>query len=244
MDIPTLKALPLFKNCPDRFFQDLCATAHIQNHEKGKILIIHEDPATRFFVIQHGWVKLFRETPNGAESVIDILPSGHVFGETALFENGVYPYSAEIVETAEIISLSLSVLKLELEHNSILTTNMLKYMARQQRKQDQEIEHRTLQNASQRIGCFLLQLTGSEYKTAKKIRLPYDKTLVASRLGMKPETFSRALGKLKKSTGIRIKGKTIEIDDVQQLTSYACQMCSSQFPCRSFSRSTSLDTHR
>ncbi|HEY9163336.1 MAG TPA: helix-turn-helix domain-containing protein, partial [Magnetovibrio sp.] len=46
--------------------------------------------------------------------------------------------------------------------------------------------------------------------------LPMDKSLIAARLGMQPETFSRALAKLK-SAGVENSGSDIVIQDVDQL---------------------------
>jgi len=183
-------------------------------------------------VIKSGWVKLFRETLDGAQAVVDILTTNHIFGETAIFEDGNYPYSAEIVETAEIISLPISELKAEIENNNKLALAMLSSMARYRRQQDTEIEHLSIQNAPQRIGCFLLRLANQNETGEVKIHLPYDKTLVASRLGMQPETFSRALAKLRDKTGIHVKGATIEMDSLEQLTRYSCAACSSEFPCK------------
>jgi len=203
-----------------------------QIHEKGKVLFIHGDQAERFYFVKSGWIKLFRETLDGTQAVVDILPAKNLFGETAIFEDGVYPYSAEAVESAEIISLSLSDLKTEIENNNKLALSMLNSMARYRRQQDKEIEHRSMQNASQRIGCFLLRLTNQRQAGSIKIHLPYDKTLVASRLGMQPETFSRALSKLRDKTGIRVKGATIEMDSIDQLVNYSCAACSSEFPCK------------
>ena len=108
---------------------------------------------------------------------------------------------------------------------------MLKAVAGYRRQLDKEIEHRSIQNASQRIGCFLLRLADQSKKNNVIIHLPYDKALVASRLGMQPETFSRALAKLREKTGICIKGATIEMDNLDQLVSYSCSACTSKFPC-------------
>jgi CRP-like cAMP-binding protein len=206
--------------------------ATTQLFKKGKILFIHGDNAARFYFVKSGWVKLFRETLDGAQSVADILSSGHIFGETALFEEDVYPYSAEVVEDAEIVSLPLSVLKEEIETNNKMALSMLNSMAKYRRQQDEEIEHRSIQNASQRIGCFLLRLANQGQVGPVTIHLPYDKTLVASRLGMQPETFSRALSKLKDKTGLYVKGATIELDSLDQLAEYSCSACSSEFPCK------------
>ncbi len=221
----------MFKMASPEFMDKLVQSAHLHNAGKGKVLFIHQDTADKFYIVVSGWVKLFRETLDGAQAVVDILPAGHIFGETSIFENDSYPYSAEAVEPSVIMSLPLSLLKQEIEDNPKLALAMLSAMARYRKQQDREIEHRTLQNASQRIGCFLLRLADQEATGPITIHLPYDKTLVASRLGMQPETFSRALGKLKDATGIKVKGATVELKSLDQLIDYSCSACSSEFPC-------------
>ena len=228
-----LPSIPIFKKLDQGTLEKISLGASIKKYQKGKILFIHGDDAERFFLIKSGWVKLFRETLDGAQAVVDILSQGHIFGETSLFENDTYPYSAEVIEPAEIISLQLVHLRSEIESNNILALSMLRAMARYRRQQDREIEHRSIQNASQRIGCFLLRLINQDTdKSPVIIHLPYDKTLLASRLGMQPETFSRALSKLKQKTEIRVKGATIEMDNIEQLVNYSCAACSSEFPCQ------------
>ncbi len=232
MSNPILKNVPYLRVCDDTFFDTLNAGAQQKSYKKGQILFLHEDEATRFYFIVSGWVKLFRETQDGVQSVVNILNAGNIFGETSIFENDLYPYSAEVVEPAEIISYSLNDLKKEIEKNNKLALSMLSAMAKYRREQDAEIEHRSIQNASQRIGCFLLRLVEQDAEGPIKIELPYDKILVASRLGMQPETFSRALAKLRDKTGIRVQGSTIEVDNLDQLNSFSCEACSSEFPCK------------
>lgn len=224
--------LGIFTGCSDDFIEAISLQSNTQLLEKNQVLFLHEDKADRFFIVISGWVKLFRETLDGSQAVVDILTANHVFGETAIFQDDEYPYSAEATEPTEVISLPISMLKKEIEENQKLALAMLSSMARYRKQQDQELEHRTLQNAPQRIGCFLLRLTNQQEAGEVTINLPYDKTLVASRLGMQPETFSRALGKLKKETGIEIKGSSIKVNKLSQLSEYSCSSCSSEFPCK------------
>jgi CRP-like cAMP-binding protein len=221
-----------FKNSGKDFLGKVIEASRLDVFSKGQVLFIHEDKAESFFIVKKGWVKLFRETLDGSQAVVDILSTHHVFGETSLFHDNLYPYSAEAVERTEIIRMPLSLLKAEIKENPSLALSMLSTMARYRRQQDQELEHRTLQNASQRIGCFLLRLTDQSNTGPAIIHLPYDKTLVASRLGMQPETFSRALTKLKNATGIKINGASVELENLSQLSEYACSACSSEFPCK------------
>lgn len=230
--IATLKSLKLFGVCDDSYISDLARQSRTISCNKGYVLFLHEEQAEKFYIVTKGWIKLFRETLDGSQAVVDILPEGHMFGETSIFQEGVYPYSAEAVEPTEIIVLPISMLKTEIELNQKLALNMLSAMARYRRQQDQEIEHRALQNAPQRIGCFLLRLADQASDGQVVINLPYDKTLVASRLGMQPETFSRALAKLKDATGIEVSGATIKCENLDQLSSYSCSACSSEFPCQ------------
>ena len=228
----TLRKILLFNGCDDAFFNAIEESIKPKTYDKGQMLFVHGDDASRFHLIQSGWVKLYRETLDGTQAVVDILPAGNIFGETAIFEDDKYPYCAEVVEPATIMSFPLSALKSEIENNNKLALSMLSSMARYRRQQDREIEHLSLQNASQRIGCFLLRLTDQNAKGAVTIHLPYDKTLVASRLGMQPETFSRALAKLREKTGIKVKGATVQMDSLSQLVNYSCAACSSEFPCK------------
>ena len=233
-----LKKIELFRGSSDSSIRTLAQYSTVMTAEKGSMLFVHEDVADRFYLIQRGWVKLYRETLDGAQAVVDILTAGHLFGETSIFQDDIYPYSAEIAETSSLISIPLRFLKKEIESNPKTAAAMLSSMARYRKQQDQELEHRTLQNAPQRIGCFLLRLADqNDTGRPVSIHLPYDKTLVASRLGMQPETFSRALNKLKQTTDIQIKGGTIEINSLEKLVQYSCAACSSEFPCKDIQNS-------
>lgn len=226
----------VFDGCADGFIARLVEQSRVIKAPKGQVFFIHQESADNFYLVQKGWVKLFRETLDGAQAVVDIVPSGHLFGETSIFEDDVYPYSAEAAEPSEVIVLPLAVLKQEIEENPKLALSMLSAMARYRKQQDQELEHRTLQNASQRIGCFLLRLADQDQDGPLTIHLPYDKTLVASRLGMQPETFSRALSKLKTATGIKVNGASVQMSSLDDLMKYSCAACSSEFPCKDIQR--------
>ena len=204
----------------------------IKSFSKGRILFLHEEKAESFYVIVRGWVKLFRETLDGNEAVVDVLNEGQIFGETSIFEDGIHSCGAEIVEEAIVIEIPLSVFNQQIEQQPSLSMKMFSLMSRFRRQQDIEIEHRDHQNAPQRIGCFLLRLCKADDTGGISLHLPYDKTLIASRLGIKPETFSRALARLKEETGIKVHGSTIEITSIEQLSEYSCNACSSSYPCQ------------
>lgn len=222
---------PLFKNASSEWMERIMQQAVVRHERKGRVLFIQGDEAESFYLIVRGWVKLFRETLEGCEAVIDVRTKGHLFGDSCVFEDGFHGYSAQVVEDTTMIALPVYLLRQAIESDQQIALNMLAGMSQHRRQQRQEIEHLNVQNAPQRIGCFLLRLCPADASSEVKLNLPYDKTLIAARLGMKAETFSRALNKLKNETDIAINGPTVMIHDMKKLVTYTCNHCSSNFPC-------------
>ena len=75
--------------------------------------------------------------------------------------------------------------------------------------------------ASQRVAMFLLAFAseGSENGSGS-VKLPYNKLLIAGRLGMKPETFSRALSELRQ-IGVNVSRSEVLIEDVRTVEEFA-----------------------
>lgn len=226
-----LRQHPYFSELSPQTFEQFTQAVHVKQAAKGTVLYLQEDEAKHFYLIHQGWVKLFRETLDGDEAVIDVLNDGHVFGDTAIFDENEYSTGAQVVENTTLITLPLALLKTEITNNPAFAMKIFSLMSRYRREQNREIEHRDLQSAPQRIGCFLLRLCKQNQQGKVTLHLPYDKSLIASRLGMKPETFSRALSRLKQEVNMKIQGATVEFPSVEDLVEYTCSACSSSFPC-------------
>ena len=129
------------------------------------------------------------------------------------------------------MSFPLDILAREVKENNDFAVAFLKHMAGKGLARDKDIELRAVQNAPQRIGCFLLRLCRGAEKNSATLHLPWEKALLAARLGMTPETLSRAFARLQKDIGLRIRGATIEVPDIRALARYTCTACSNIFPC-------------
>lgn len=206
--------------------------AQVRTEKKGTLLFYPDAKNDKFYIVRSGWVKLFRETMGGDEAIIDILNAGHCFGEIGLSGVEPMPYGAQVIEDACIISLPRFLLADEIMRNSVFGLAVLQSMTRQRMRRDLEIEHRTVQTAPQRIGCFLLKFCAGRGEGEMTLHLPYEKAVIASRLGMTPETFSRALGQLKAAQGLTVRGGTVTIPSVRALADFSCIACSSSFPCK------------
>ncbi|WP_262690374.1 Crp/Fnr family transcriptional regulator [Kordiimonas aestuarii] len=221
----------LFSKASETLLESFSQAAQVKTLKKGETLFLQDDDADAFYIVLSGWVKLFRETLDGHEAVIDMVTSGHIFAETAILEDGAHSFGASAIDDVRVLRLPNAILKKAITDDNGMALSMLTSLSRHRKRQTREIESLTLQNASQRIGCFLLRLCHQDDIGPIELKLPYDKSLIAARLGMKSETFSRALNKLRDETGITVKGATVIIPTLETMSHFACSACSNEFPC-------------
>jgi CRP/FNR family transcriptional regulator, dissimilatory nitrate respiration regulator len=217
-----LRSVPLFSNLSDEEIACFDRVAQIRSYKKGKIIFLQsETPKFFYIIVGGGWIKLFRTMPEGDEVIVDMLTAGHMFGESAIFEQDCQMSSAQVVEAVSLLSIPASMLKEQIRTCSKLALNMLSSMSRHHRHHVSAMAFNTMLSAPQRIGCFLLQLCPpGDNRINITFNLPYDKTLIADTLGMKGATFSRALNILRLKTKIRIDGSCIIVESVPLLARY------------------------
>lgn len=222
-----LADLPFFKGLENNDLSTFLNAANVRDFTKKQALFLQGAAADRFFVILNGWVKLYRNTIEGEEAVVALFTRGDVFGEAAIFGGAEYPFSAEAVEETRLIELPASLLKERAKANPAIMERVMRSMSREMHKLELENEHMSLMSTPQRVGCLLLQLSSGMIGKGGTFTFPYDKALAAQRLGMKPETFSRALIQLK-PLGVTVSGPEIRIESFHCLAEYVCGHCSAE----------------
>ncbi len=220
-DMEVLRRNPLFGGLPDETLNSLIEKSHLVEHGRGKILFLRGEPAKNFFLLLDGWVKMFRDTPDGEQTVISIRKSGDTIAEAAIFFGNNYPASAEVVDRARLLEIPASALLGRIRSDGELAVQLLGALSMRVHNLVHHIEQLQARSTSQRLGDFILGLCEIETGPAD-VRLPYDKSLIAARLGMKPESLSRALAKLK-DIGVTSKGHMVILEAVERLREY-CQV--------------------
>jgi CRP-like cAMP-binding protein len=215
------KTLTIFSGLAPEVISRFSDVAQTITRKKGEILYMEGETAEFFYIILSGWVKLFHITEDGEEVILAVLTKNSVIGESSIFEDGRYTSSTQAVEHAQILSIPLIMLKEQLSIDNQLARNMLTSMVHHQRYHELQLEQYMRYSAPQRIGCFLLGLCPKmEQKDGMVIQLPYDKTLIASTLGMKGATFSRALNILRDEVGIHVAGTEVKISSIKRLLEF------------------------
>lgn len=200
---------------------------HVKKFERDDRIFSHGDNASRLWLVLSGWVKLSRQTPDGKETIAGLCAPGDVFGEAALFANANYPYTAEALgKQVELASIAASLVREQAEKDKKLSTHIMSMLSERNAQTQLKLEHMSTMSTAQRLGCFLLRLCHMQDSDAKAtLLIPVEKNVLASYLGMKPETLSRSQQQLR-SLGVQVHGERVEIERVERLREFVCGSCS------------------
>jgi CRP-like cAMP-binding protein len=216
-----LASTPLLA-CLDAKGLDRLGSAAREIHaRKGEFLFYKGDPCHGIHLLLDGNIKLALPSPKGDEKVTDILGPGQSFGEDCMFSQQPYSVLAQALSKVEVIFISTAAVLAELEHSKDLTRHMLDNLASRTHQAFDDIES-TTKTATRRTIDYLLGLLPENQPPdmAANIRLPAHKGLIASRLSISQEHFSRLLRDLQQLALISMQGNLIAIPNVHRLSLY------------------------
>lgn len=208
----------LLATMPQPATEALLKAATCTSYARGETLFLQGEPATAVHIVINGWVKLYRISPNGGEAVVGVFTKGGSFAEAVALRDLPYPVTAEAVSECEVMHIPASTVKAVIRSDPETAINVLAATFLHLRSLVGQIEQMKAQTGPQRVAEFLLELSPCN-KGSCVVSLPYEKALIAGRLGMKPESLSRAFSKLRQ-VGVVIDGNHASIEDVGRLRDY------------------------
>jgi CRP-like cAMP-binding protein len=176
------------------------------------------DPAKRFFLLVSGQIKLYRLTGEGQENLVEIIQPGQTFAEALLFSQArLYPVSATALKDSVLVSIEGSHYRNALEDQPKVCLAILASMSVHLHLRLRDIDTLTMASASRRVINFLFQ---ERNPVSGLIVLQVSKRLVASKLGIQPETFSRILHRLVDGGLIAMERRNISILAEEDLAAF------------------------
>lgn len=178
---------------------------------KDQVLFDEGEPATDFFQVEEGQVKMYIINPDGQEFTQGIFNPGESFGEPALLGNFAYPSSAMVTTPGKVwrlprpeflqllkenfeLHLKLDmVLCKRLQYKSMILTEVSSY----------DPEHRL----TTVLKYFKTKLPKME--SAEKVMVPFTRQQLADMTGLRVETVIRAVKKMEKDGKLKLQGHKI-----------------------------------
>ncbi|MUG99400.1 cyclic nucleotide-binding domain-containing protein [Scytonema sp. UIC 10036] len=185
MDLLTLNSLP----------EELHNTIVRHDLSKGETLFRQGDPASSFFVVETGRIKLVRYIGDDKVVTFQAVEPGNSLGEIALFSH-TYPCSAVAEVASQAIAYPKEPLLSAIRANPDFAEDFIAMLVQKIQDLKLRIELRDIRAAHERLLRYLDYLAQSN---AQNI-ISFDRPLkeIATDLGLTPETLSRALARLER----------------------------------------------
>jgi CRP-like cAMP-binding protein len=214
-DLEIVSQIAVFQGLKPAVIDRIVAPAVVVALDERAPLFLQGDPATAFFIVLDGWIKLYRVTLSGEAAVIHVFTRGDSFAEAVAFTGASYPATAEAVSGARVVRIPADHVVRCIRETPEIAPAMIASTSQHLHHLVRQVEQLKAQSGVQRVAEFLGSLCQLDHGPAM-IALPYDKALIAARLGLKPESLSRAFARLR-TIGVEVSASHVAIRDVARL---------------------------
>jgi CRP/FNR family transcriptional regulator len=187
--------------------------------KRGEILFYEGAPATGFFLLLEGRVRIYKSSTEGKEYTLHIIQPGQMFAEAALFSGRGFPAHCAALEDARVAHLPKDRFLALLEQSPRISLKMITGLSAFVREFNQKVEELSLKEVSARLAAYIIR--EKNRRAVSKFDLEISKGELASKLGTISETLSRNFKKLKDLGCIEVSGRTIIILDETRLDAIA-----------------------
>lgn len=218
-DFAVARGAPMFGALSPAAFEMVLSCAEVRAHARHMVVFEQDDEATEFYLALDGWTKLSRMTAGGDEAIVGMFRRGDCFGEAPCLAGGRYPVTAQAVTDIRLLALPARRIVELVRAQPEIGLAMLASTSLHLRMLVDQIEELKARTGAQRLAEFLFSLAPVT-RGPCTIALPYEKLLIAGRIGIKPESLSRAFQRLR-PIGVRISHNTVAIRDAAAVAEFA-----------------------
>lgn len=214
-----LSGFYMFSELQPAQIQKLACGTRLIEISRGTFLFNRGDKAHGFYLLLEGQVKLGIISPQGDEKIIGLIQPGQSFGEAVLFLERSFPIYAQATLDSKVLLITREAIFDILDNDVTVVRRMLAGISARNRQLVNDIESLSLQNSTQRLIGYLLQIS-TDSTNPGRVHLPANKVTIASMLNITPETLSRIMLRLHNAGHIEVNGKEIIITNVDGLRNF------------------------
>ncbi len=214
--MPFLKKIVLFAPLPDASLRTIAEVAGLQRFSNHAYLFREGEEPDFVYSFIEGGVVLVGSGGDAQEAVIEFFGPGESVLLPAALLGLPYLVSARATSDGQALLIPAYKLRQLIDQDVALAAQCARVLSGHWRVLISQLKEMKTQGATERLARFLI--LKAEHETgAATLVLPGMKKEVATRLGIKPETLSRSLKKLK-AYGVETDGDSVRIASIERLS--------------------------
>lgn len=213
-----MRSLQLFQGVGHAHVDQMLRVSFLQRFPAHVELVKEGWPADFLHVVVDGQVEVFAAYRD-RETTVSVLGPGHSFIVAAVILDRVYLKSARALSPARILMIPADAVRQYFATDAAFARALAIELAIAYRGVVKELKNQKLRSSLERLANWLI---ASDIESGSKHRfvLPFDKKVLAARLGMAPEVLSRSFSALAPYR-VKVSGPSIELGDLEALRKLA-----------------------
>ena len=184
-------------------------------------LLVQQGAMPEFlYILLDGQVALSSTAADGTTALVEVLHPVDHFVLASVLTRLPYLMTARAVTSSRLLAVEAAGLLKLVEQEAPLANVLLYSVSREFRTMVRQVRDLKLRTAAQRLGCYLLARVKDADAVKADFRLPFDKGLLAARLGCRQENLSRAFAALR-AYGVETHGARVILHDIPKLRALA-----------------------
>lgn len=196
IDRSVMRQLPLFAAMDDAALDEVLALATPARYGTGDAVFEQGAPATQFFVLLHGRLRVTQVTPEGQQVAVRFVNPGDLFGIAKALNRTDYPGTATAVTESLALGWPMGRWQDLLERHPGLAVNAMQTMGQRLLEAQLRIREMSTEEVERRVAHAVLRLThqaGRKEAGGIRIDFPISKQDIAELTGTTLHTVSRIL---------------------------------------------------
>ena len=205
-----------FEGLDEGLLKQVAAHMQLREYERGEALFWEGDPCSGLHIIEQGFVKLYRLSPQGRQYIVRVLQEGDTCNEVPTFDGGTNPVNVEALETTRVWVIQAEVLRDLLRAHPEFAQKVIDNLAKNLRGLVRMVSEMAFYQVTHRLARLISQQPSDELSGA-----PWTQEQLAARLGTVREVVARSLKELERSGAIQMEKRRIEVSDPDVLAQWA-----------------------
>jgi CRP/FNR family transcriptional activator FtrB len=218
--VEALRGTALLRDLSLDVMTRLAAISKIVDAPADTVICRQSDAADELIIVLDGQLAGFSTAANGTTAVVEVIRGGQTLGLATVLARLPRLLGVRTVTPSRYLSIAADGLLTLVEHEPSLVTALLRAEANEFHALVRQVCDLKLRTTAQRLGCYLLALSPEQKANTTAMRLPFDKRLLAARLGCRQENLSRAFAALR-DFGVETHGARVILHDIAKLKAYA-----------------------
>ena len=219
-----LANLPLFREVEEAGIARLALNATEVDAPRETLVFRRGGLCAGLHAVIVGQVKLSVDTRRGDEKVMELAGPGMCIGEAAMFLGKPHIMTAETLTDCKLLYVEKDAILDEIRRDPQFAQRVIEILSQRLYQRIIDLESYTLHSGTERVINYLLahDLCGM-FNGAVSITLPVKKGVIASRLNLTHEHFSRILHELMDERLIKVDGRDVHVLDTGRLRAYCVE---------------------